>query len=260
MASEAERIIAEIKAIDPSFDIQDEGELQYRKNLIDSETRILKSEINNISYELQDYESIIKENNQKIKRNKTYPLLVGTFNEHIEEEEEKKEKEEDSGIVMNTLRSTYYLPILGFERRKNLRPGDLVALHKESNLIFQKIPRNFDERVRTMELEGAPEETYEEVGGLERQIEELNEAIVLPITHAERFKRLGIKPPKGVLMYGPPGTGKTLMARACAARTKATFYEACRASIGTDVYWRGCTPCARCLRTCTRKTTDDYFY
>jgi hypothetical protein len=57
------------------------------------------------------------------------------------------------------------------------------------------------------------------------QIQELVEAIVLPMTHKERFDNLGIKPPKGILLYGPPGTGKTLIARACAAQTNATFLK-----------------------------------
>ena len=51
------------------------------------------------------------------------------------------------------------------------------------------------------------------------------EAVVLPMTHPEKFQKIGIKPPKGVLLYGPPGTGKTLLARACAAQTKATFLK-----------------------------------
>ena len=55
--------------------------------------------------------------------------------------------------------------------------------------------------------------------------QELFEAVVLPMTHKERFDNIGIKPPKGALMYGPPGTGKTLMARACAARTQACFLK-----------------------------------
>ena len=53
----------------------------------------------------------------------------------------------------------------------------------------------------------------------------MTEAIVLPMTHKERFINIGIRPPKGLLLFGPPGTGKTLMARACAAQTKATFLK-----------------------------------
>ncbi|KAJ7695668.1 P-loop containing nucleoside triphosphate hydrolase protein [Mycena rosella] len=70
-----------------------------------------------------------------------------------------------------------------------------------------------------------PTETYTDIGGLEKQIEELVEAIVLPMEQADKFKTLGIRPPKGCLMYGPPGTGKTLLARACAAQTKACYLK-----------------------------------
>lgn len=76
-----------------------------------------------------------------------------------------------------------------------------------------------------MEVDEKPTEDYTDIGGLDKQIEELVEAIVLPITHAEKFKTLGIRPPKGVLMYGPPGTGKTLLARACAAQTNSAFLK-----------------------------------
>jgi SpoVK/Ycf46/Vps4 family AAA+-type ATPase len=82
-----------------------------------------------------------------------------------------------------------------------------------------------------MEVDEKPTEHYNDIGGLVKQIEELVEAIVLPMTHAERFKNLGIKPPKGVLMYGPPGTGKTLLARACAAQTNATYLKLAATSL-----------------------------
>merc|ERR1719498_2280941 len=70
-----------------------------------------------------------------------------------------------------------------------------------------------------------PTEEFNDVGGLDSQIQELIEAVVLPMTHKERFDNIGIKPPKGALLHGPPGTGKTMMARACAAATNATFLK-----------------------------------
>ena len=76
-----------------------------------------------------------------------------------------------------------------------------------------------------MEVDEKPEEEYSDIGGLDKQIQELVEAVVLPMTHAERFIAIGIKPPKGVLLHGPPGTGKTLLARACAKQTDAIFLK-----------------------------------
>jgi 26S proteasome regulatory subunit T5 len=76
-----------------------------------------------------------------------------------------------------------------------------------------------------MEVDEKPTEDYGDIGGLDKQIQELQEAIVLPITHRDRFEKIGIMPPKGVLMYGPPGTGKTLLARACAAQTNSCFLK-----------------------------------
>jgi len=62
-------------------------------------------------------------------------------------------------------------------------------------------------------LKFRPTEQYSDIGGLDKQIQELIEAVVLPMTHKEKFENIGIKPPKGVLLYGPPGTGKTLIAK-----------------------------------------------
>ena len=102
---------------------------------------------------------------------------------------------------------------------------ELVGVNKDTYLIYEKLPAEYDSRVKVMELEEKPKEELSDIGGLEKQIQELDEAIVLPIEHKHLFDAIGIKPPKGVLMYGPPGTGKTMMARACAARTNATFMK-----------------------------------
>lgn len=74
-----------------------------------------------------------------------------------------------------------------------------------------------------MQVEEKPDVTYSDVGGCKEQIEKLREVVETPLLSPERFVKLGIDPPKGVLLYGPPGTGKTLCARAVANRTDATF-------------------------------------
>lgn len=117
------------------------------------------------------------------------------------------------------------MPVLGLVEPEDLKPNELVAVNKESFIVYEKLPPEYDSRVKAMEIDERPEENYGDVGGLDKQLQELQEAIVLPMTHKEKFQKLGIRPPKGVLMHGPPGTGKTLMARACAAETKATFLK-----------------------------------
>jgi proteasome regulatory subunit len=74
-----------------------------------------------------------------------------------------------------------------------------------------------------MELEESPNVTFKQIGGLLKEIEEVRESVEYPLTRPEIFERLGVEPPKGILLYGPPGTGKTLIAKAVAHQAKATF-------------------------------------
>ena len=97
-------------------------------------------------------------------------------------------------------------------------------MNKDSYLILDTLPAEFDSRVKAMEVDEKPTEDYSDIGGLDKQIQELREAVVLPMTHADKFKTLGIRAPKGVLLYGPPGTGKTLIARTCAAQARSYSY------------------------------------
>lgn len=64
-----------------------------------------------------------------------------------------------------------------------------------------------DPLVNVMKLEKAPTESYADIGGLDAQVQEIKEAVELPLTHPELYEEMGIKPPKGVILYGPPGTG-----------------------------------------------------
>ncbi|MBU2100344.1 CDC48 family AAA ATPase [Candidatus Micrarchaeota archaeon] len=81
------------------------------------------------------------------------------------------------------------------------------------------------------ELEGIPRVTYDDVGGLKEQVQKVREMIELPMKHPELFTKLGINPPKGVLLHGPPGTGKTLLAKAVAYETQAHFVSVSAPSI-----------------------------
>lgn len=198
--------------------ILSDEDLKNKISSINLEVRILKSEISNILYEIQAQKTIIKDNEEKVRLNKQLPYLVSTVGELL-----GPCGGNETAVINTSTRMSAYLPMIGLVAKEDLEPGDLVAVHKETNVILEKLPRDYDTRVKAMEVDERPFESYEDIGGLERQIEELNEAIILPLLFPERFKLFNIKPPKGVLMFGPPGTGKTLMARACAAKTKATF-------------------------------------
>ncbi|KAG7127491.1 26S proteasome regulatory subunit 6A like protein [Verticillium longisporum] len=130
-----------------------------------------------------------------------------------------------SAVIKTSTRQTIFLPLIGLVDPATLKPGDLIGVNKDSYLILDTLPAEYDSRVKAMEVDEKPTEKYTDVGGLDKQIEELVEAIVWPMKEADRFKKIGIKAPKGALMYGPPGTGKTLLARACAAQTDATFLK-----------------------------------
>ena len=102
-------------------------------------------------------------------------------------------------------------------------PNTRVALKSDSYTLHKILPSKVDPLVSLMKVEKVPDSTYDMVGGLDKQIQEIKEVIELPIKHPELFDALGVAQPKGVLLYGPPGTGKTLLARAVAHHTDCTF-------------------------------------
>ncbi|CAN7075712.1 unnamed protein product [Brassica oleracea var. botrytis] len=205
--------------------------------LLENEIRILKEDAQRTNLECDSYKEKIKENQEKIKLNKQLPYLVGNIVEILEMNPEDDAEEDGANIDLDSqrkgkcvvlktsTRQTIFLPVVGLVDPDSLKPGDLVGVNKDSYLILDTLPSEYDSRVKAMEVDEKPTEDYNDIGGLEKQIQELVEAIVLPMTHKERFEKLGVRPPKGVLLYGPPGTGKTLMARACAAQTNATFLK-----------------------------------
>lgn len=97
------------------------------------------------------------------------------------------------------------------------RPHGIVRISHSTNVQIMAEP--------APETKGLPRTTYEDIGGLHEEIQRIREMVELPLRHPELFQRLGIEPPKGVLLHGPPGCGKTLLARAVANESEANFYS-----------------------------------
>ena len=113
---------------------------------------------------------------------------------------------------------TVIIPVLGQALEMRIvqaSPGNSGIITSETNVKVSTKPVEVEERI--------PRVTYEDIGGLSKQIAKIREMVELPLKHPELFTHLGIEPPKGVLLYGPPGTGKTLLAKAVANETGAHF-------------------------------------
>jgi proteasome-associated ATPase len=98
-------------------------------------------------------------------------------------------------------------------RNKTLRAGDALLLDARSGFVLEHLPKP---EVEELILEEVPDISYEDIGGLSAQIEQIRDAVELPFLHADLFAEHQLKPPKGILLYGPPGCGKTLIAKAVA--------------------------------------------
>merc|ERR1719247_1305104 len=209
-------------------------EINLRARMLQSDIHVMSREITRMKHELEPMKEKIQGNIKKIDLNRQLPHLVCNIAEIFEmppEEEDDgaiadSEKAEGPCVVLKTTtRQTVFLPIIGLVPAEELRPMDLVGANKDSYLVLDKLPPEYDSRVKGMEVDEKPQDQYSDIGGADKQIQEMVEAIVLPMTHKERFAAIGIRPPKGLLLHGSPGTGKTMMARACAAQTNATFLK-----------------------------------
>ncbi|KAK9476600.1 P-loop containing nucleoside triphosphate hydrolase protein [Lipomyces japonicus] len=134
-----------------------------------------------------------------------------------------KQLDEERFIVKASSGPRYIVGCRSKVDKTKLKQGVRVALDMTTLTIMRMLPREVDPLVYNMTTYKPGELSFAGIGGLNDQIRELREVIELPLKNPEIFLRVGIKPPKGVLLYGPPGTGKTLLARAVAATLGANF-------------------------------------
>jgi 26S proteasome regulatory subunit T2 len=151
---------------------------------------------------------------EKVENMRGNPLIVGTMEEIIND---------DHCIVSNPMHAEQYVRIRSFVNKDLLETGCAVLLSHHGHAVVGVLADEADPMVAVMKVDKAPTESYADIGGLYDQIQEIKEAVELPLTHPELYEELGIRPPKGVVLYGEPGTGKTLLAKAVANQTSATF-------------------------------------
>lgn len=163
---------------------------------------------------LKPTEEKAQEERSKVDDIRGSPMGVGNLEEIIDD---------NHAIVSSSVGPEYYVTIMSFVDKDQLEPGCSILMHNKALSIVGLLQDEVDPLVSVMKVEKAPLESYADIGGLEPQIQEIKEAVELPLTHPELYEEIGIKPPKGVILYGVPGTGKTLLAKAVANQTSATF-------------------------------------
>ncbi len=153
----------------------------------------------------------------EFERIKSPPMIAATIMDVLDD---------GRAVVRSSAGPNFVVAVSQFIKPGDLKPGTRVALNQRTYSIMEILPSKKDPLVLGMEIEEVPDVSYDEIGGLQDQIRELRETVELPLLKPDLFKKVGIDPPKGVMLYGASGTGKTLLARAVAHETKATFIRA----------------------------------
>jgi proteasome regulatory subunit len=183
------------------------AELLEEVRRVEGEKRYVESELFRLQKE-------IKRMRSEMERLKSPPLIIGSIKDVLVDGRVIVKSSTGPDFIVST---SEYVPT------EDITVGARVALNKQTLAVMSVLPASLDPIVIGAEIVEKPAISYSDIGGLEDQIREIREAVEDPLLRPELYKRVGIEPPKGVLLVGPPGTGKTLLAKAVAHQTNATF-------------------------------------
>ena len=222
MADEADevrsQIFKDVKAPDEKVNVKsledriaylEETNRQFQDEMkrTEGEKRFIESELIRLQKELKRLKI-------ELERLKSPPLIVGNVRDVLD----------DGRVVVKSSTGPDFIVFAAdYIQKKDMKPGARVSLNKQTLSVMSVLPPSLDPIVTGAEVINKPTASYEEIGGLKDQLREMREAVEEPLLHPDLFRKVGIDPPKGVLLMGPPGTGKTLMAKAVARHTNATF-------------------------------------
>ncbi|WP_435069373.1 proteasome-activating nucleotidase Pan1 [Haloplanus sp. C73] len=188
--------------------------LRERLDVLEGQNDEMRDELLDANAENNKYQQKLERLTHENKKLKQSPLFVATVQEIT-----------DEGVVIKQHGNNQEaLTEVTEEMRTDLEPDARVAVNNSLSVV-KRLDKETDVRARVMQVDHSPDVTYEDIGGLESQMQEVRETVEMPLDRPEMFEQVGISPPSGVLLHGPPGTGKTMLAKAVANQTDATFIK-----------------------------------
>ena len=188
--------------------------LEVEFTQLHDEVKRLISDRVHLENEMTDIKRRASKLDEEVRILKSPPLIVGHLQDILDDERD---------IVRSSNGTVFQVAINQRLDIDKLRPGTRIALNQDTLSIIEILHDAWDPMVSGAEMVQKPDVNYDTVGGLDEQIMQVREAIELPLEKPELFKRVGIEPPKGILLVGPPGCGKTMLAKAVASHTDASF-------------------------------------
>ena len=203
----------------PSKDVkasteEDLKQLEDDFKALQDQTQDLINERAHMESEIRGLKKRANRLDEEVRSLKSPPLIVGHLEDILDQER---------GIVRSSNGTVFQVALNQRLSPEVLKPGVRVALNQDTLAVIEVLHDAWDPMVSGAEMMERPDINYDAVAGLDEQKQSVREAIELPLNSPELFKKVGVEPPKGILLVGPPGCGKTLLAKAVANHTEATF-------------------------------------